>query len=81
MEEQIKKNEWKLKSLEFKFVKGYSFDKSVDRYEGKIQFENDDSEMFSVKLRDDMCKPYLDLVAKEVVNNAEELYKRLYDSL
>jgi hypothetical protein len=43
---------WKLKKLEFEFKRGYSFDNTVDRYEGKIQFENDESENFTVKLRE-----------------------------
>ena len=79
--ENKQQTSWKLKKLEFEFKKGYSFDNSVDRYEGKIQFENDELESFTVKLREGMCQPYLELVAKEIVNNAEELYKRLSESL
>jgi hypothetical protein len=78
---QQQKSSWRLRKLEFEFKRGYSFDNTVDRYEGKIQFENDESENFTVKLRENMCQPYLELVAKEIVNSAEELYKRLSESL
>jgi hypothetical protein len=78
---QQEQTSWRLKKLVFEFKDGYSFNNTVDRYEGKIEFGNTEGENFTVKLRDNMCQPYLELVAKEVVNNAEELYKRLSESL
>ena len=74
-------SEWKLKKITLEFKQGYSFNKTEDRYEGKIEFENDEFESFSVKVTDEMSKPYLKLIAGEVVKNAQQLAEKLEKSL
>ena len=75
------KENWQLQKLTIEFTKGYSFNKTEDRYEGKIEFKNGDNESFTVKLREDMTEPYLKLISQEVVRNAEVLAQRLANSL
>jgi hypothetical protein len=74
------KENWILKKLTLEFTKGYSFNKTEDRYEGKIEFTNGENESFSVKLREDMTEPYLKLISQEVVKNAEVLAQRMANS-
>ncbi len=79
--EKEQRDNWRLKELKFELKKGYSFNNTSDRYEGKISFENDEHESFTVKLREDMTEPYLNLIAEEIVKNADELCQRLRESL
>lgn len=79
-EEVSPKENWRLQKLTLEFQKGYSFNKTEDRYEGKIEFTNGENETFSVKLREDMTEPYLKLVSQEVVRNAEVLAQRMANS-
>ena len=72
---------YKLDSIKIEFKKGYSFDKTKDRYEGLIKFSNGDSESFQFKIREDMAKPYIDLMANEIIKSANELGNRLIESL
>lgn len=74
-------NDWKLKKITLEFKKGYSFYQTEDRYEGKIEFENDEFESFSVKVTDEMSEQYLKLIAHEVVKNAKQLADKLQKSL
>ena len=74
-------SEWKLRKITLEFKQGYSFNKTEDRYEGKIEFQNDEFESFSVKVTDEMSEPYLKLIAGEVVKNAQQLADRLEKSL
>jgi hypothetical protein len=75
------KENWKLRKLTFEFKQGYSFNKTEDRYEGKIEFTNGEFESFAVKLTDEMSEPYLKLVAKEIVKNSQQLADRMANSL
>lgn len=81
MENKEEDNDWKLKELKIEFKPGYEFQKTKDRYEGKITFRNDQFESFTVKISSEMTKPYLDLIAEEVVKSAGALHNRLKDSL
>ncbi len=74
-------SEWKLRKITLEFKSGYSFNKTEDRYEGKIEFENDEFESFSVKVTDEMSKPYLESISNEVVKNAHHLADKLEKSL
>lgn len=73
--------EWVLEKLTIEFKRGYSFNKTKDHYEGKIQFSNGDHESFVIKLREDMTEPYLKLVAQEVIKNAQQLAERMAETL
>lgn len=74
-------SEWKLRKITLEFKNGYTYNRTEDRYEGKIEFENDEFESFSVKVTDDMSKPYLELIAGEVAKNAQQLADKLAKSL
>lgn len=80
IQEVTPKENWRLQKLTLEFKAGYSFNKTEDRYEGKIEFTNDENESFSVKLREDMTEPYLKLISQEVVRNAEVLAQRMANS-
>jgi hypothetical protein len=81
MKNEIEKKErWKLRKLTVEFKKGYSFQNTEDRYEGKIEFENGDDECFTIKLTEEMSKPYLKLISKEVVKNAEKLAEKIAET-
>lgn len=75
------KETWRLASIKIEFKRGYNFDKSVDRYEGKICFENGEEESFSFKVRPDMAADYISIMSKDIVRAAESLGQRLVESL
>jgi hypothetical protein len=76
---------WKLKSIEIQFKKGYDWENEVrkksDRYEGVIKFENDDDESFSFKVKPDMAQIHIELIASDIVTAATGLGERLKESL
>lgn len=78
-------NEWKLKSIEINFKKGFSFEeepeKQLDRYEGKIKFENGEGESFAFRVKPDMAKRYIELISEDIVTAATGLGERLKESL
>lgn len=79
-EEVSRKENWILQKLTLEFQKGYSFNETEDRYEGKIWFTNGENESFSVKLHEDMTEPYLKLISQEVVRSAQVLAQRMANS-
>ncbi|MDD5649067.1 MAG: hypothetical protein PHF86_01430 [Candidatus Nanoarchaeia archaeon] len=85
MEVEKLNNNWKLKSIDIQFKKGYNFEedpeKQKDRYEGMIKFENDESESFSFKIKPDMANKYIGLIAQDIVTAATGLGERLKESL
>lgn len=78
-------NNWILKSVEIEFKKDWSHEKDpaqkVDRYEGKICFQNGDNESFSFKIKPHLAQKYIDLMAETIVDSANNLGNRLIDSL
>lgn len=75
------KDNWKLKEITIRFAKGYKHENSVDRYEGKISFENGEDESFSFRVRPDMAENYIHLMSKDIVTSANALGERLIESL
>jgi hypothetical protein len=73
-------NTWRLNQFEINFKKGYSYDNSVDRYEGYVRFENDEYESFKVKLNNEDSLKILDIVSGRMLSGAEELISRLKDA-
>lgn len=74
-------NNWKLEKIEINFKRGYSFDGSVDRYEGRIQFSNGDNESFTFNIDQVRCNEYIQIIAPEIVTTAEILSAKLLESL
>lgn len=76
---------WRLEKLEIKFQQGYSHkekeEEKIDRYEGRITFQNGEWESFSFKVKPNMAEEYIKLISKDVVENAERLGKDLVKSL
>jgi len=85
MEIEKLNNNWRLKNIEINFKQGYSFEenpeKKLDRYEGKITFENNEQESFTFRVKPDMAKKYIDLIAIDIVTAATGLGERLKESL
>ena len=79
------KDGWRLKSINIDFKKGYNFEddpeKKKDRYEGTIEFENGESEMFRFNVKPDLAQKYIDLIAEDIVVAASDLGERLKSSL
>jgi len=82
--EKINDN-WRLKKLTIEFEKGFDFrekpEEKVDRYEGVIEFENDERESFSFRVKPNMAQKYIDLIASDIVIAATGLGERLIESL
>jgi hypothetical protein len=86
MEVEKLNSNWKLKSIEIEFKKGWDFKDNPehekhDRYEGEIKFENDEKESFSFRVKPDMAQKYIDLIANDIVTAATNLGERLKESL
>ena len=85
MEVEKLNNKWKLDKIEIEFKKGYDFKdnpiEKMDRYEGKIRFENDEGESFQFRVKPDMAQKYIDLIASDIVTAATGLGERLKESL
>lgn len=85
MEIEKLNNNWKLRSIRIDFKNGYDWKEDSierqDRYEGMIQFENDDQESFSFKVKADMAQKYIDLIANDIVISANGLGEKLKESL
>ena len=73
--------DWRLNSFIVEYKKGYKHEQTIDRYEGTIEFMNKDSEKFSFKIKQDMAQRYLNLIAPEIVEQANELGEKLKESL
>jgi hypothetical protein len=82
--ERLNEN-WKLKSIKIEFKCGYNFKEKeaekYDRYEGLIEFGNDDNESFRFKIKPNMAQRYIDLIANDIVTAATGLSERLKESL
>lgn len=72
---------WRLKSIKIEFKNGYSFENTVDRYEGKIMFGNDKSENITMNIEPHMAEKYIKLCAEDIKKHAAELSNRLLLSL
>lgn len=77
--------EWRLNRIEIKFEHGYSFNEKEeekhDRYVGKIEFTNEDSESFNLKIPIDMTTRYMDLMREDIIKTAETLGAKIADSI
>jgi len=74
-------NNWKLEKIEIEFKKGYSFNNTIDRYEGQIKFTNGDRESFEFNIDQVKSNQYIQIIAPEIVRTAEILSDKLINSL
>lgn len=72
------KENWKLKSLTVEFKDWGEF---KNKYSGQIRFENDKSESFQFNLTPELVQPFIDLMAKQIVETANGLGNKLIESL
>jgi hypothetical protein len=84
----MKENEseqWRLDKIEIEFKRGQSYTsdpvKQVDRYEGRIRFENGEYEYFSFKVNPDMAQRYISLIAEDIVLAASGIGERIKSSI
>ena len=85
MEAEKLNSNWKLKSLRIDFQQGYEWqkepEKQKDRYEGMIEFENEEKESFSFRVKPNMANKYIELISEDIVTAATGLGERLKESL
>lgn len=55
--------------------------KTVDRYEGRISFENNLSENFTINLDPIKCKQIINICMGEIGKSADDLQKRMHELL
>lgn len=72
------KNDWQLVNFELELQ---TFGENKGKYTGKIRFQNGDFESFRFNIKPEMAKPYINLIAKEIVASADSLAKQLIESL
>lgn len=77
--------QWRLDKIEIEFKKGQSWEKDsqkqMDRYEGRIRFENGEYEYFQFKVKPDMANKYIFLIAEDIVLAASGLGERVKSSI
>lgn len=77
--------DWKLKSIRINFVQGFGLSKNdenkVDHYEGRIEFENGESDIISMRIKPDMAQKYIDIIADDIVESATCLGERVRESI
>jgi hypothetical protein len=73
----MENNTWRLDNLTIAFKKGYSYDKTIDRYEGTIRFANGESESFTFNVDQFQTQKFLDIVGEEIVKTASNLGQKL----
>jgi hypothetical protein len=73
--------QWRLDKIEIEFKKGQSYEKDpqkqMDRYEGRIRFENGEYEYFQFRVSPDMANKYISLIAEDIVLAASGLGERV----
>ena len=73
---------WRLGSLSIRFVEGYEYSNTVDRYTGTIEFEDEEKlNSFEFELNPELCSKYLDVVKQDVIDSARELGEKIALSL
>lgn len=64
---------WKLINFNLQFKSGYNFEKTVDRYEGMVTFQNKDSEQFTLKITPVLSALFIKLITNELAVSVNEL--------
>jgi len=77
----MQNNEWKLQNLKIDFKQGYTYDKSIDRYEGSITFSNNEGESFTFRVDQFQAQKFLNIVGEEIVKTASTLGDKVAKSI
>lgn len=72
---------WKLINFRLEFKKGYDYNKTIDRYEGIVTFENKDSEQFTLKITPELSVLFIKLITNELAISVNELSSVVLKSL
>lgn len=71
------KKEFRLEKFELQFYRGYNFDSSVNRYEGKVIFTNEEGESFTLKPSVELSFKILELINQKLAENTETLVNNI----
>ena len=71
------KKEFRLEKFELQFHRGYNFDSSVNRYEGKVIFTNEEGESFILKPSVELSFKILELINQKLAENTETLVNNI----
>lgn len=71
------KKEFRLEKFELKFEQGYSFNNSIDRYEGKVIFTNEEGESFTLKPDVELSFEIIELINHKLAENVETLVNNI----
>jgi hypothetical protein len=77
----MQNKEWKLQDLRIDFKTGYEWQKTVDRYEGRITFSNKEGESFTFNVDQFQAQKFLDIVGAEIVKTASTLGQKVAESI
>lgn len=77
----MENKEWNLQDLRIDFKPGYEFQKTVDRYEGRITFSNNEGESFTFKVDQFQAQKFLDIVGAEIIKTASTLGDKIAKSI
>jgi len=75
--ETKKEIKWRLKSFEYVFKHGYKHENTVDRYEGKVTFDNNQNEGFTIKISEETSTKFMELIANELVRTSSEFNEQI----
>jgi hypothetical protein len=75
---QLVNADWKLKALNIQFMEYGDY---KGKYTGTIQFQNNENEAFTFRVRPNMAQDYLNLIKNELVSAAGSLGEQLLQSL
>ncbi len=72
---------WQLTDFRLEFKKGYDYNKTIDRYEGMVKFENKESEQFTLKITPELSVLFIKLITNELAISVNELSSVVLKSL
>ena len=72
------KDKWRVGRINLRFI---DFGEDAGKYTGSIEFEKGREESFKFKIQPDMASKYIELLADDIVNSADNLAQDLVKSL
>ena len=71
---------WRLIRFEYVFKNGYKHENTIDRYEGKVSFVNNESEQFTIKISEETSLKFMDIIGGELIKTASEFNEKIIKS-